>query len=372
MSSALYLSPVDGNYLASNIRYNQYKVNYQAITVNETNFTSSKAPVAHTYGDGTCVLRGTATVAGTPTAYYELGSLPGNFIPASPEDQYFPVVVLRAGVYVQNALQINRGGDSVLSVNVTDAGSYATMPTVSVSGVGSGCVLVPSMKAVSATYSATGSGYAPADTITITGGTGTASVLTVSTTRLVSVAVNAGGSGYVVSDTITLDGGTATTPAVLTVATVDGGGAVLTFTVTTAGSYTANTASFTQASTSGAGTGATFNTALFGVDSVTVSSTAGSYTALPANPVSQGSSSGSGTGAEFTVLWGLLSVAVSSPGRGYDQNSYLSVTGGGGSGGADGSIVLDEANGTLSLINTPTVGDVVVLDGVSFFMESYN
>lgn len=228
-------------------------------------------------------------------------------------------------------------------VSVVTAGSYATLPTLGTTGNGSGATLVPTMKSVSATVAAAGTGYVTADTITLTGGTHTInSVLTVASTKLVSIAVNAGGSNYLVGDTITLAGGTSSTKAVLTVATVSSG-AVTGVTISTAGVYTVNSATFTQFATSGVGSGATFNTAVFGVNAVTVS-TAGAYTVLPSSPVAQGATSGSGTSATFTVLWGLLSVAVTVPGIGYDSTSALSVTGGGGTGGATGTLSIGSAN----------------------------
>lgn len=230
-------------------------------------------------------------------------------------------------------------GSFISGVTVLTAGSYATLPTLGTSGSGSGAVLAATMKSVSATVAAAGTGYVPADTITITGGSHTiSSIFNVATTKLVSVAVNAGGSNYLVGDTITLAGGTFGTAAVLTVATVSTG-AITGVTISTAGSYTANTASFTQGSTSGVGSGATFNTAVWGVNTLTVN-TAGAYTALPSSPVAQGATSGSGTGATLTVLWGLLSVQVTAEGTGYTTTSAFTVTGGGGTGGATGTLSL--------------------------------
>ncbi|HEV2917553.1 MAG TPA: hypothetical protein VGW78_07470 [Candidatus Babeliales bacterium] len=232
--------------------------------------------------------------------------------------------------------------NTISSVTVATAGSYATLPTLGTSGPGSGATLNATMKAVSAVVVAAGTGYAPADTITLTGGSHTVNaILNVATTKLVSVAVNAGGSNYLVGDTITLAGGTFSSAAVLTVSTVSGG-AVTGVTISSAGSYTANSTSFTQGSTSGVGSGATFNTGVFGVNTATVN-TVGAYTALPSSPVSQGSTSGSGSGATFTVLWGLLSVQVAAAGSGYTTSSQFVVSGGGGTGGATGTLVLGSA-----------------------------
>lgn len=231
---------------------------------------------------------------------------------------------------------------SILSVSVVNAGSYATLPTLSTSGPGTGATLAPKMKAISASVAAGGTGYAVADTITLTGGTETtATILTVDTVQLESTIINAGGSGYAVGDTIILAGGTFTSQAVATVATV-AAGVILTVTVASGGSYSVAPTTFTQGSSSGSGTGATFETNVFGANVVAVS-TAGAYTVLPASPVAQGSTTGSGTGATFNVLWGLLSVTVSAAGSGFNLNSGLVVTGGNGSGGT-GDLVLSSSN----------------------------
>lgn len=249
----------------------------------------------------------------------------------------------QSGIRGPSQLCIATLNNFLSGVSVINAGSYATLPTFGTTGNGSGATLVGTMKAVSATIAAAGTGYVPADTITLTGGTHTiSSILTVATTKLVSIAVNAGGSNYLVGDTITLASGTSSTKAVLTVSTVSGG-AVTGVTISTAGSYTVNTATFTQFATSGVGSGATFNTAVWGVNTVTVS-TPGAYTALPSSPVAQGSTSGSGTSATFTALWGVLSVAVTVAGTGYDSTSALSVTSGGGTGGATGTLSIGSAS----------------------------
>ena len=145
----------------------------------------------------------------------------------------------------------------------------------------------------------------------------------------------------------------------------------LTFTISNAGSYTTNASSFSQASTTGSGAGITFNTAAYGVKTVTVGSPVGAYTALPSNPVAQGASSGSGVGATFNVLWGLLAGTVVDGGTGYDTESTLVITGGGSTGGGAGVIVLDAISGYLSLVNAPSVGDIIDFGGVSFAVSSY-
>lgn len=80
---------------------------------------------------------------------------------------------------------------------------------------------------------------------------------------LEQAAVSAGGTGYVVGDTITLSGGTGTA-TVLEVTQVSSG-VVQRTVVLTPGAYSAvPTGTISQASTSGSGTGATFTTAVWG------------------------------------------------------------------------------------------------------------
>ncbi len=297
---------------------------------------------------------------------------------------------------------------------VTAAGSgYTSLAAAITGGGGSGATGTVTGKAISGVPAAAGTGYAPADTITITGGTAaTASIFTVATTKPVSLSTNAAGSSYNVSDTILTAGGTASVHATLTVSHIkvvtapgigdDGSGyvtgdtfsvttgtgtqaifsvtavagdvtaiaivsagdytvrptlgatvatttlsgigtgltvnlvaadfGVLTTTITTPGSYTVNNTAFTQTSSSGAGTGATFNSVLYGALTLTVD-TAGDYSVLPTNPAAQGATTGAGTGATITVSWGILAFTITGAGTGFTSYPTFAVTGTGGTGG---------------------------------------
>ncbi len=296
---------------------------------------------------------------------------------------------------------------------VTNPGSgYTSLVAAITGGGGSGATGTVTGLAISAVPAAAGTGYAPADTITITGGTAaTASIFNVITTKPVTLATNAAGASYNVSDTILTAGGTASVHATLTVTHIkvvtapgignDGSGyvtgdtfsvttgtgtqaifsvtavagdvtaiaivsagdytvrptlgatvatstltgvgtgltvnliaadfGVLTTSISTPGSYTVNNAAFTQTSSSGAGTGATFNTVLYGALTLTVG-TAGDYSVLPTNPAAQGSTTGSGTGATLTVSWGILAFTITAAGTGYTSYPTFAVTGAGGTG----------------------------------------
>lgn len=215
-------------------------------------------------------------------------------------------------------------------------GTYTTQATVT----------VDTTQPVSLATNAAGSSYNVSDTILTAGGTAsTHATLTVTHIKAVTApAVTVGGAGYTTGDHVSLTTGTGT-QAIFTVTAVagaatalsaiflagdytvrptlggavvttaiTGGGAgltvnlvaadfgVLTATITTPGSYTVNNAAFTQNTSSGAGTGATFNTVIYGVNTVTISN-AGAYTSAPTNPVAQGTSSGAGVGATFTTTF---------------------------------------------------------------------
>lgn len=142
----------------------------------------------------------------------------------------------------------------IASVAVTGAGSYATLPTLSAT-IGSGAVLVPHMKVVSASIPSggAGTGWAPGDTATIIGGTGTAAVITVNT--------------------------------------VDGSGGILTYSITTPGDYTVLPTNPVSVTPSGSGINAHFNLQ-WGLLSVTVSAGGTGYTSSSNLVVSGGNGSG--------------------------------------------------------------------------------
>ena len=156
----------------------------------------------------------------------------------------------------------------------------------------------------SASPVAIGSGYVPADTITLTGGTETTNgILTVATTQVGSITAIANGGTGGTPGAVTLTGTTGTGTKFQATGVISAGGVLTSITaITIAGSYTVNPTSLAAEPVTGGGlTGATL-TITMGVLTVTVS-TAGAYTKIPANPVLQGSTSGSGTGATFSVVW---------------------------------------------------------------------
>lgn len=254
-----------------------------------------------------------------------------------------------------NAVANHSSAGGISSVTVGTPGSYATIPTLGTSGNGSGATLVAHMGALTATVqtpqASTGS-YAPADTVTLTGGTESSNaVLTVATTQVVSATVAAGGTGGT-TGTQTVTGTTGTGTKFQASVTVSGGAITAVLSITVAGNYTVNPTSLTAEPVTGAGlSGAQLNVKM-GVLTATVS-TPGSYTVLPTNPVSQGSTSGSGTGATFNInTWSIASISVSAAGTAYDNTSALTITGGGSTGGGAGSLVLNNAGNAVTVAIT--------------------
>jgi hypothetical protein len=241
----------------------------------------------------------------------------------------------------------------LVRINTTAPGTgFTSRPTVVITPVdgGSGATAEAFLKALSGSFVAAGTGYLPADTITLAGGTKvTTAVLTVATVKAVSTALVAPGTGYNVADTITAAGGTSSTKAIVTVGAVkivavatiaDGGasyvegdiltaaggtgtaaifqvdttnsGVITGLSLVSGGSYTVKPGSPISL-TGGSGTGAQI-TATYGVSTITVT-TAGSYTVVPSSPIAQFATSGSGTGATFSLGWGVLTATVSTAGK---------------------------------------------------------
>jgi hypothetical protein len=200
-------------------------------------------------------------------------------------------------------------GFPINSIAVNTAGSYATNPTVSVGAPGSGATFTHTMKAVSATQVA-------------------------------------GGSGYVANDTITLTGGSSSVATILTVTSVDGGGAVTGVSVSTPGNYTVlPTSPVAQGSTSGSGTGATF-TVLWGLLAITVTANGTGYTSASALVVSGGGGTGGATGTITLSTTGIvIGINITNRGTAYASAPTVGFTGGSGTGAT--------ATVTIGANNTP-------------------
>lgn len=354
--------------------HEQIEHNYEEVSLVENVTEATITPKVLLNGSGNAQLQGRLTIStASPTSNMNIATLPSHLIPFA--DGWFPVAVLRSGAIVSNAVKVNHGGFTISGVTITSSGSsYITIPTLSVSGNGDGASLVARMKALVLNVGTQQAGlgsYAPGDTFTLAGGTSTTAVGgTVQTTQTVSATVASGGSGGT-DGTQTVTGTTGTGTKFQASVTVAGGAITAVLSITVPGSYTVNPTLLTAEPVTGASlTGATLNIKM-GVLTATVT-TPGSYTALPSDPVSIASTSGSGTGATFSVFWGVLSVIVLSGGNGYDEDSELVVTGGSGTGAAGTLNFGDSTAGVINLVTEPEQDDIINLDSVQFFVDSYS
>lgn len=371
--SSFELSPQDNNYLTSSILFKQMQQKSINLALS-ANCVAVNTPKILLDGSGRAYLTGSLQLTGaTPAAETEIFSLP-NFLSIE-QDYSIPVTaVTSGGTLYANSVKLLNATSGISSVVVTAAGSYATLPTISTTGPGSGATFSLAMKSVGAGVVTSQSGigsYVPGNTITLTGGTfTTAAVLTVTHTQVSSATVSAGGTGGT-PGTQTVTGTTGTGTKFQANVTISGGGAITAVnSITVNGSYTVNPTSLTNEPVTGAGlTGAQLNIKM-GASTV-ITSTPGSYTVLPSNPVAQGSTSGSGTGATFNAVWGVLSIGVTAPGVGYDDTSAILISGGGG---GSASIVLGSANNQVigAIVAAGTQNDIISLDGIVFFVNSYN
>jgi hypothetical protein len=189
------------------------------------------------YGDQIQAIIGTGSVTGT---YRITISLP-NLVPEVFDNIAGTGLTLWQAMV--DAINLGQGGvrgpsslvtatlnTGISGIAVATPGSFSAIPSLTITGAGSGGVLSPIMEALNGT-------------------------------------VSAAGTDYDVGDTITITGGTYTTQAVLEVLTVNGSGGITSYKVDIPGEYTGLPSNpVSPASTSGLGTGATFtlNWALLG------------------------------------------------------------------------------------------------------------
>jgi hypothetical protein len=249
-------------------------------------------------------------------------------------------------ITIDSAAELILGESSaVASVTVGAAGTgFTSKPTLVFGGDGTLAAGAPLMKALTAVPVAPGTGYVPAEVITLAAGTGTAAKAAVATTKVVSATINAAGTGGT-PGTATVTGTTGTGTKFTASVTIDGTGVITAvLSILTGGSYTTNPTTIGQEPvTGGALTGAKL-AVVMGVNTATIN-TAGSYSVLPPIPATQASTTGSGTGATLTMTWGILSVTMSVLGSGY--TAATCATSGGGGSGATLTPVLTSADETI-------------------------
>jgi hypothetical protein len=367
------LSPSSGNYVQCDAEFQQLTQFTIALNLTSGNATADVNPVIRLDGCGRAYLNGSINLTNaTPTVGMSLFTLP-SFLSIK-QDYVLGCVKEHSGAFSNTVLQLTANASPISAVTVLTAGQYATIPSISTSGNGSGATFAAHMIPTLVTLASNPTGnssYAPNDTITLAGGTfSTQGVIKVVTTGVYAATVASGGSGGT-NGTQTVTGTTGTGVFFTANVTVTSGAISAVNSITTAGSYTVNPTVLTAEPVSGAGLiGATLN---IHMKPLTFTTVAGNYTVLPTSPVSQTSSSGSGLGATFTVLWGFNSIVVTAGGTNYDANSLIVISGGGGNGGGSAQIILSPTSTQIvgSLGVAASQNDILNLDGIVFFVDSY-
>ena len=228
-------------------------------------------------------------------------------------------------------------GGSITTITVNAGGSrYLVAPKVILTG-GGGTGALASANIVNGivttiTVNAVGTGYATPPQVTFSMGSGA-----IGSTRLkaVSVTLGATGSSYAPADTINVAGGDYDTQLVLTVNTVGGGGDITSLTLTNQGSYKVVAPNgIGQDFTSGIGVGATFSFD-WGIDLTLVTNGGANYPAVPVISFCGGGNAE----AYFEPGGEVLDVTITVPGDGYTSTPNIVFTGGGGSGAAATAII---------------------------------
>lgn len=378
--TVLTLTPTDVNYLTSNMVFNQLNQNKQDLIMATGIAEGDVAPKLVLDGSGRGALEGKVVINTASTSNnMELCTLPTNILPT--QESFHPVVVLRNEQLISNGIKISADQNGSLeAINIVLKGYFETIPTLSISGPGAGATFITRMAedgdggspVITTSQSGVGN-YAPGDLLKPIGGTYTTQIqYAIVSTQVSNYGVNAAGTGGT-PGTATVTGTTGTGTKFQMSVLIDGSGRLASInSLITSGDYTVNPTDLSAEPVTGAGlTGATVNLRM-GVKTVN-KTVVGDYTVLPANPVDIQSVTGIGTGAQFTIEdWSLLPPVITNQGSGYTSLSALVITGGNPTLNGSGTLVLgSDVKQQISLLTDPEQNDVVCLDGVNFFTESY-
>ncbi|MDE1905016.1 MAG: hypothetical protein KGH75_01015 [Rhodospirillales bacterium] len=241
-------------------------------------------------------------------------------------------------------IDLNAGGWASYSWAVETAapsfggGGYSTGDTITLSG-GSGTAPVLTVSSVgyalsAATVATPGAGYKIGDGFVASGGTlasgGSQLVISVQNVgnSAASATLASPGSGYVVNEVVTLAAPASVAPGhvgqavTITVLSVGSGGAIATYAIRNIGTYDTIPANpVAQASSTGAGTGASFDLTWLaeGPGEVTAIGieVAGGYAATPVGDLVQAATNGLGSGLTLAPTWttgAVQAVSVTTPG----------------------------------------------------------
>jgi len=260
----------------------------------------------------------------------------------------------------------------VTGIAVNNGGSYASPPTVTLSGnatavavlSSTGSTVVTGGTVTSATVTSAGSGYTSSPAVTISGGGGSGALGTANLSAGASVItggsvtsanVTAGGTGYSSAPAVTFAGGGGSGASGTAVMVPDGTGGVITGGTVTATTLTAGGSGYTSPPTvtfSGPGTGASATAVLSStgttvttgsVSSLTLSSGGSNYTTAPTVTLNGGGGSGATATAALATSGTVASVSLGSAGTqcySSASDAVITFSGGGGGSGAAASAVL--------------------------------
>lgn len=211
----------------------------------------------------------------------------------------------------------------VLNISVTDNGgaTYTSVPSVTISAIGSGATV--------------------------------ASVAM----RVVSCQLTSPGSGYQKDDILLISGGVATENAYIRITSVDSVGRIQTFSLESGGSYTSLPGLASNPVSGGAGILAAFNLTM-GVATVTIGSAGSNYAVPPVISIAPPPASGTTATALANITGGQLTeIDVRSPGSGYTSIPAITISNGSG------------ATARANLTPTP-LGDIQVTNGGSSYTSA--
>jgi len=379
MSNALNLTPQGGVYLRTDIVQAQLSQNQSQLQLIAGNaaVVDNDPPTARFDGCGRAYLSGRIKLSNaTPIAGAHLFKLPAFAL--IEKDSYLSVLKKSGSTFSSVGLNILNGDGSIDSITIDNPGAYTSMPTIGLTGPGSGATLVPRAYAISATLQSNPTGntsYAPGDDVFLSDSSSSevAAVLNVDTTGVYSAAIAAGGANGTNGAQV-VTGTTGTGTKFTANVTITGGAITAVNSIATAGEYTVNPTNLAIETVSGAGIEAA--ALIVRMKPVTLSVvTPGSYLDF-STPIGQsGTTPGGGGGCTFNVTWGLLSIVATTPGTGYTDSSAVTITGGGGAGGGAASLNLSgegsiaQSVGVLAV--AATQNDELYLDGTVIFLKSY-
>lgn len=249
---------------------------------------------------------GSASVNGESIASITIGGVNNAYI-AKPN---FTVAAPTLPLGVTATTLVHMGVVGITNFTAGTSGYAAGQTLTLTGGTGTaGTLTVSTTRVNTTTLVDRGVGYAPTNLLTLATGTGTAATATVTTTQVKTVLWTASGTGFAPGASVQTIATGVGTSATVTV-TADGAGAVTGVAFLTAGSYTTNP-TLTGVAVSGGAADLVIDITME-IGTITGPTGYGSYTVNPT--LTAGATTGAGTGATITVTMGALTAAVATAG----------------------------------------------------------